>query len=110
MGVVRVDAWWGEPVIDECDAIVFLTLDPDERLRRLEEREVPRRAGRTFDNGAWEAFLSWARGYDDPAFAGRSRVAHEEWLADRDQPVLRLDSTANPDELRSAVLEWVPDR
>ena len=27
---------WGEAVVDECDAIVFLTLDPDERLRRLE--------------------------------------------------------------------------
>jgi hypothetical protein len=99
---------WGEAVIDECDGIVFLTLDPEERLRRLEAREVHRRAGRGFDHGAWEAFLEWARGYDDPAFDGRSRAGHEKWLADRDRPVLRLDSAANPEDLVSAVLDWTP--
>lgn len=101
---------WGEGVIDECDAIVFLTLDPEERLRRLEAREVHRRAGRAFDPDAWEAFLGWARGYDDPAFKGRSRAAHERWLADRDQPVLRLDSAASRDDLLDTVLDWVPER
>jgi hypothetical protein len=101
---------WGEAVIDECDAIVFLTLDPEERLRRLEAREVLRRAGRAFDPEAWAAFVDWARGYDDPAFEGRSRGAHEKWLADRDQPVLRLHSAADPEELLDTVLDWVPDR
>ena len=101
---------WGEAVIDECHAIVFLTLDPEERLRRLEAREVLRREGPAFDSDAWAAFLDWARGYDDPAFDGRSRVAHEKWLADRDQPVLRLDSAANPAELLDMVLDWVPGR
>jgi adenylate kinase family enzyme len=101
---------WGEAVIDECDAIVFLTLDPEERLRRLEAREVHRRAGRAFDREAWEAFLDWARGYDDPAFEGRSRVAHEKWLAGRDQPVLQLDSVADREELVEAVLDWVPEQ
>jgi adenylate kinase family enzyme len=101
---------WGEAVIDECNAIVFLTLDPEERLRRLEAREVHRRAGRAFDREAWEAFLDWARGYDDPAFEGRSRVAHEKWLAGRDQPVLQLDSVADREELVEAVLDWVPEQ
>lgn len=101
---------WGDAVIDECDAIVFLTLDPEERLRRLEAREVHRRAGRGFDPVAWEAFLDWARGYDDPGFEGRSRASHEKWLAERDQPVLRLDSAASPDKLRELVLDWAPDR
>ena len=99
---------WGEAVVDECDAIVFLTLDPDERLRRLEAREVHRRAGRGFDEDAWAAFLDWARGYDAPAFEGRSRAAHDAWLAGRGQPVLRLDSAANPQELVEAVLDWSP--
>ena len=63
---------WGEAVVDECDAIVFLTLDPEERMRRLDAREVHRRAGRTFDQDAWTEFLDWARGYDDPEFEGRS--------------------------------------
>lgn len=99
---------WGEAVVAECDAIVFLTLDPEERLRRLEAREGVRRGGRHFDPIAWEAFLDWARGYDDPVFEGRSLVAHEKWLADRDQPVLRVDSAVNRERLRDVVLDWEP--
>ncbi len=99
---------WGEDIVAECDAVVFLTLDPDERLRRLEAREVLRRAGRSFDERAWTAFLEWARGYDDPDFDGRSRVAHESWLAGLDQPILQLDSARPREELRDAVLAWEP--
>lgn len=99
---------WGESVVAECDAVVFLTLDPAERLRRLEARETLRRAGRDFDEVAWKAFLEWARGYDDPAFDGRSRVAHESWLKGLSQPVLRLDSAQTREELRDAVLGWEP--
>ncbi|MDR6099268.1 hypothetical protein [Microbacterium sp. SORGH_AS_0454] len=65
---------WGESVVAECDAIVFVTLDPAERLRRLEEREIVRRAGRPHDDEAWRAFKTWAKGYDDPTFDGRNRV------------------------------------
>ena len=101
---------WGDAVVDECDAIVFLTLDPQERLGRLEAREVHRRAGRGFDSTAWEGFLDWARGYDDPAFDGRSRLAHEKWLAERHHPVLRLDGAASREELRDRVLDWIPDQ
>lgn len=99
---------WGDEVVARCDAVVFLTLDPDERLRRLEAREQSRRAGRDFDEAAWADFLEWARGYDDPAFAGRSRAAHEEWLSSLECPVLRLDSASPPDVLRDAVLTWDP--
>jgi len=99
---------WGEDVVDRCDAIVFLTLDPAERLRRLEAREVHRRGGEDFDQGAWSAFMEWARGYDDPAFDGRSRTVHEKWLADRHQPVLCLDSAADVDALVAEVLRWEP--
>ncbi|MEV7431396.1 AAA family ATPase [Nocardioides sp. NPDC092400] len=110
------DAWvlsgslvgWGDDVVSQCDAVVFLTLDPEERLRRLEAREVRRRAGRDFDTAAWAEFTEWARGYDRPGFEGRSRAAHEDWLAGLGQPVLRLDSAASPDDLRDAVLSWAP--
>lgn len=101
---------WGEEVVDECDAIVFLTLDPAERLRRLEAREAHRRGSEPFDEDAWSAFVEWARGYDDPSFNGRSRVVHENWLADRGQPLLRLDSAASQDALVTEVLQWEPGR
>ena len=99
---------WGESVIAKCDAVVFLTLDPRERLRRLEAREVHRRDGQEFDEAAWSDFLDWARGYDDPAFDGRSQVAHEAWLGQLDRPVLRLSSGIPVIELRDSVLSWDP--
>jgi adenylate kinase family enzyme len=99
---------WGDSVVGLCDAVVFLTLDPAERLRRLNARETRRVEGQDVDVPAWEAFLTWARGYDDPAFQGRSRVAHERWLRTLTQPVLRLDSALSREELRDAVLDWEP--
>lgn len=101
---------WGDDVVARCDAVVFLTLDPAERLRRIEARERVRvcREGGAVDEAAWAAFLEWARGYDDPAFEGRSRVAHERWLASLECPVLRLDSASPVEVLREEVLGWKP--
>lgn len=101
---------WGDEAVARCDAVVFLTLDSGERLRRLEARERVRREGQRTDLAAWEEFLAWARGYDDPAFDGRSRAAHEAWLAGLAQPVLRLDASRSRAELLDAVLAWSPDR
>jgi adenylate kinase family enzyme len=100
---------WGDEVVAECDAVVFLTLEPEERLRRIHAREHVRQAGQ-MDEDTWLAFLEWARGYDDPSFDGRSRVGHEAWLAGLDQPVLRLDSTPSVETLRDRVLAWEPFR
>jgi len=97
---------WGDEVVARCDAVAFLTLDPAERIRRLEARERARHGGRPVDEAAWAEFLEWARGYDDPAFDGRSRVAHEKWLASLELPVLRLDSACPPTVLRDRVLAW----
>ncbi|WP_447643991.1 hypothetical protein [Nocardioides zeae] len=85
-------------------------LDPAERMRRLKRREERRRVGETHDPDATAAFLEWARGYDDPTFDGRSRARHEAWLAERRQPVLRLDSAQEPAALVEEVLRWEPDR
>ena len=99
---------WGDSVVGRCDGVVFLTLEPAERLRRLRAREEARQDGRKPDPAAWKAFLDWASGYDDPTFKGRSRVVHERWLASLDRPVLRLDSARTPEALRDAVLAWRP--
>lgn len=99
---------WGETVVARCDAVVFLTLDPAERLRRLEARERVRRERGQADAEALSTFVTWARGYDDPSFDGRSRAGHEQWLAGLTCPILRLDSSRPRDALRDEVLTWVP--
>ncbi|MCG7311377.1 hypothetical protein [Brachybacterium sp. ACRRE] len=109
------DAWvlsgaingWAGAVLEECDAVVFLTLDPQERMRRLAARETLRRGGDIEDQATTE-FMQWARGYDDPEFMGRSRRAHEDWLASIPQPVLRLDSGRPVADLKDEVLAWEP--
>lgn len=99
---------WGDAIVEECDAIIFVTLDSAERLRRLEERERRRGVGEVYDETASAAFIDWARGYDDPAFDGRSRITHEAWLAQVSQPVLRVDSARPVDHLVAQVLDWEP--
>ena len=99
---------WGEDVVALCDAIVFLTLRPDERMRRLHAREEVRQEGQELDPAAWEEFITWARGYDDPSFNGRSLVMHQQWLGTVGTPVLTLDSAAPVTQLRDAVLAWDP--
>lgn len=99
---------WGDGVVARCDAVVFLALDPVERLRRIEARERVRRESAPVDEEALNAFLTWARGYDEPSFEGRSRRSHESWLATLTCPILRLDSSLSREALRDEVLAWVP--
>lgn len=100
---------WGDSIIEHCNAVIFLSLEPEERLRRLEVREISRRTGGKFDEAAWEQFLDWARGYDDPLFPGRNRARHEAWLDNLDKPVLRLDSARPPEQLVDSVMDWDPE-
>lgn len=105
------DAWvlsgsvmgWGEVLRDRFDAVVFLTVEPSARMSRLERRQTVR-LGETINPGevnelAHQEFLTWARGYDDPAFAGRNRSRHEDWLATLSCPVFRLDSAEDVPQL-----------
>ena len=99
---------WGEKILQRCDAVVFLTLGAPERLQRIKQREIIRRAGEEINTGAFGEFLAWASNYDDLEFSGRSRARHEAWLRTLDRPVLRLESSSSVHELRDAVLSWKP--
>lgn len=98
-------AGWGDDIVAECDAVVFVTLDPTKRIRRLRVRE---HAAGPVDGAAHWAFLDWARGYDDPAFTGRSRAGDEQWLAGLSLPVLPLDAGSPTAQLCRAILDWDP--
>lgn len=114
------DAWvlsgslmgWGDGLSRHFDAIVFLALEPDVRLARLAARERARYGGAIAPGGPLEeqhqAFMQWARDYDDPRFTGRSRSQHEAWLATVACPVLRLDSRLPVSTLVREVSQWHP--
>jgi adenylate kinase family enzyme len=109
------DAWvlsgslmgWGDPLIELFDLVVFLSVDHRLRMDRLRDREITR-YGATIEVGrerhaAHREFMDWADGYEHPAFDGRSRARHEQWLRTVPCPVLRLDSSSAMDELVAAV-------
>jgi hypothetical protein len=104
---------WGGGLIEKFDGVVFLTVEPAERMSRLHDREVLRYGEAVGPGGvneqAHREFLDWARGYDDPDFSGRSLVEHERWLAGLPCPVLRLDSAQPVATLLAAVKDWVRD-
>lgn len=101
---------WGESVVSLCDATIFVTLDPQERMRRLEAREERRRRTEGLDAEASKEFLEWAAGYDDPSFEGRRLRSQEAWLEHLRTPVLRLDTSRPVEELCRRVLDWEPGR
>ena len=109
------DAWvlsgsivsWGESIVEKLDAVVFLTIDPYIRMDRLTHRER-RRYGEALnlENDAHNAFIEWARSYDDPDFTGRSRASHERWLAELTCPVLTVNSTELVPSLCRTITAW----
>jgi hypothetical protein len=91
------------------DLVVFVTLDPAERMRRLRARERARYGARIAPGGdmaaSSAAFLAWAEAYDTAGTGQRSRALHEAWLADQRAPLLRLDSRAAVPALVETVLD-----
>jgi adenylate kinase family enzyme len=98
---------WAAPLEAFYDLIVFLRLDPAMRMARLRRREELRYGERLKPGGdmaaASDAFLAWAEAYDVAGPEQRSLIGHETWLASQAAPVLRLDSSALPQDLVRAV-------
>jgi adenylate kinase family enzyme len=102
---------WATPLEPLYDLIVFLRLDPAQRMERLRRREAVRYGARILPGGdmaaASEAFFAWAEAYDTGGPAQRSLAAHEAWLSTQTAPVLRLDSSAAVEALVEEVLARV---
>jgi len=103
---------WGEALVPLLDAVVFVTLEPAVRRARLRRREHQRYGSRIEPGGDLETanaeLLSWAAGYDDPDFAGRSRAFHDAWLAALPCPVLTLVGDAPVADLVATITGWAP--
>jgi hypothetical protein len=99
---------WGDSFIRHFNLVVFLRIDPEARMARLHERERRRYGALIEPGGAMHAqhleFIEWARGYDDPAFTGRSLASHRAWLAGLPCPVIELDGAAALEDGVAAVL------
>jgi len=89
---------WGVELEDSLSLIVFLTAPAAIRVERLRRRE------QALFGRADPKFLEWAAQYDEGRLPGRSRARHEQWLAARSAPIVRIDGDVSIDEAVSRVL------
>jgi len=103
---------WAQPLEALYELIVFLRIDPHQRMLRLRLREQARYGARIAEGGDLAAgnaaFLAWAEAYDRAGTTQRSLSVHEAWLAESHCPVLRLNSAQPVDRLVAAVLAALP--
>ena len=92
---------WGNVLIPRFDLVVFLYVPQEIRIERLMQRERLRYGSQIEPGGRMHAahteFVSWAKGYDDPAFEGRSLKGHRAWLQHLPCPVLEITGTPSID-------------
>jgi adenylate kinase family enzyme len=104
---------WADSIAALFDLIVYLDVPTDERLKRIEAREIARYGASAVASGGWrhaesEYFKQWAGGYETGALGGRSRARHQAWLARQSCPVLYVDGTRGLDELVEKVSSHFP--
>ncbi|MFC4312845.1 AAA family ATPase [Steroidobacter flavus] len=89
---------WGRELADSMSIIVFLTVPTEIRVERLRRREQEQLG--YID----PAFIEWAAQYDEGRLPGRNRQKHEQWLAERNVPIVRIDGEVSLEHSRSVVL------
>jgi len=89
---------WREDLEDYFDVIVFLVVPTRIRLRRLRSRELAR-----FERVDPD-FMRWAASYDSGDRPGRNRQRHEQWLAQRKCPIIRIEGCPSIAESLAIVL------
>jgi len=86
---------WGKEWETSFDLAIFIRLDNDERMKRLEKREIIRYGEKLLTNKKNQrdskAFLEWANQYENPNFDGRSLKVHNDWIKLLKCDILRID-------------------
>jgi adenylate kinase family enzyme len=95
---------WGLELEDSLSFIVFLTTPAAVRVERLRRREE------ALFGRADPKFLEWAAQYDEGRLPGRSWARHEQWLAARDAPIVRIDGDVSIETATSHVLTVLQKR
>ena len=84
---------WDVDIAPLLSLAIYVQLPPEERISRLQTREIARYGHRIEEGGdlfeSSQAFLEWARGYDT-SDAKRSLAGHTEWLASLPCPKLEF--------------------
>lgn len=99
---------WGKEWETSFDLVIFIHLKNDERMKRLEKREIKRYGEMLIANKKTQQnskeFLEWANQYENPNFDGRSLKIHNTWIELFDCKVLRIDGEMELNDKTEKVL------
>ncbi|WP_103070333.1 P-loop NTPase family protein [Aquimarina sediminis] len=100
---------WGKHWESIFDCAVFLYVPPAIRIQCLMDREAERYGTLLYTDqnvkSNSEAFLDWAKQYDDPDFDGRSITVHKNWIKKLKCPVIQIEGDTMIKERVRLVLE-----
>lgn len=102
---------WGDFLMPKLDLVIFLHAPTHVRIKRLKQREQER-YGKSISPGGerekqFNAFVDWAASYDSGTQEGRSLKKHQEWLANVNCKVLKIDSSAEIEEIVCKILPHI---
>ncbi|MDE1549507.1 AAA family ATPase [Jeotgalibaca caeni] len=102
---------WGDSFKTSFDMVIFLYLPAKVRLERLQQREIKRYGSEALLGGSHyeqsQTFLEWASRYDTAGTEIRSKVLHEQWMADLSCPVIRIEGDYTTEERMAVVLDYL---
>ena len=108
---------WGNHLRDAFDLVIYLYVDKDKRIKRLEKRER-QNFGDRIDPGndmgeIHKAFIEYSKRYEDGGMDIRSRLSENEWMKELKCKILRIESnmeTEDEIELVSREIEKIDHR
>lgn len=99
---------WGDIFIPFFDAVVYLWIPKDIRMKRLLEREEERYGADIKPGGMrynqFIEFINWAEKYDDAGTDMRSRRLHDDWLAKIDCRIIKIEEDLSSDQRIQRIL------
>ena len=102
---------WGSEWKHMFDLVVFLYVPSQIRMQRLKDREFERYGNNLFANSdkalKSEAFINWAKGYDDNTASGRNLKAHESWLEQLTCPIIRIEGDTTVQKRLDTILSYL---
>ncbi|MTI32371.1 AAA family ATPase [Xanthovirga aplysinae] len=100
---------WGEYWNNVFDLGVFLHLPQDIRMERLIKREQKRYGENLITDIQIKtnsnAFLAWAKKYDDESFIGRNIIQHKKWIELLKCECLKIQGDLTNEQRMNIVLE-----
>ncbi|MDY0024167.1 MAG: hypothetical protein RBR66_04460 [Candidatus Izemoplasmatales bacterium] len=102
---------FGDDIKSKINLFVFINLDIDVRIKRIEKRERDRFGKRVMKGGdlyqKHQDFLTWVSNYETNPEYIRSRKQHLLWLMDVKSPVLKVTEELSIKELLTLVKPYL---